>query len=219
MKLIPRKGCKIRHTDEAILEAMQTGGNRLTVVINNLIEDLCKCKYFENVVFKYVMNNGGNRQKAEDVLEDGLIKLSELLHAKKYKGGKFEAYAIQVCKNIWLNMSRKKDERVHLVEDYSIMDRPEEKNPESILAGKERSRVLKLILEKCLDEACLQLLQLKLIEGKRHEEIAKLMNFSSANSSKQKLDRCKKKALSCIEKNDNYLKMMEAVDFLIPEKN
>ena len=75
----------MRQDATAITAAVSQGGTTLTRMINSVIEDLCKCAYFERVVFKYVLTNGGTRTKAEEILEDGLIRTSELIRRGKYQ--------------------------------------------------------------------------------------------------------------------------------------
>lgn len=203
----------------AIQMAIQEGGGHLAKVINAVLEDLCTCKFFEKVVYKFVLNNGGSHHKAEEVLEEGLIKLSELIRNGKYEGGKLDAFAIQICKNIWLNMRRKKDEQVILPGSQDYLDAIDQSTPEKRMTGDEKSKILKNILANCLDESCLKLLELKIVEGVRHEKIAKELGLANANSSKEKLNRCKKNAMACIEKSPHYMALMESVDFFVKKNS
>ncbi|MEL7119474.1 MAG: sigma-70 family RNA polymerase sigma factor [Bacteroidota bacterium] len=213
MKIVKASKCKMRYVPEDLMAAVKDGGINSFKSINAVIEDLCMCMYFENVVFRFVLDQGGNRIKAEEVFEEGLIKLGELLRKGQYKGGKIEAFAIQICKNIWLNMRRKKDEQLDLTDDLSTMDRVDYQTPEYHLAEKEKSNVLQSILQSCLDESCRKMMQMKFIEGQRHEYIAQEMGLSNANSSKEKLNRCKKGALKCIQQRDDFMDLLKSVDF------
>lgn len=213
MQVVTSSPCKMRQTPEAITGAIEKGGFALYRVINQVIEDLCKCRYFENTVFKYVLNNGGTRTKAEEVLEDGLVKLSELLRQGKYNGGKVEAFGIQICKNIWLNMRRKKDEQLHLTDDVMSMDKTDYETPESLITDRERTDALRQVLDGCVGEECQKLMQMKFIEGQRHNKIAEILGLANADSSKEKLSRCKKNALKCIETHEHYSALLAAVDF------
>lgn len=213
MRIVKSSKCKLRYSADDLLSAIKTGGTQRHKAINAVIEDLCKCKYFENTVFRFVLDNSGTRTKAEEVVEDGLIKLSELLRKGQYQGGKIEAFAIQICKNIWLNMRRKKDEQLHLTDDISTMDRADQETPESLMAATEKTAALREILQNCLDESCRRLMQMKFIEGFRHDKIAEQLGLANANSSKEKLNRCKKNAIKCIMQRDDYLDLLKSVDF------
>ncbi len=218
MKLFSKSNCSIRYQPEAIVEIVRKNTEEKERMINVVIEDLCKCKYFENTIYRFVLNNGGSRLKAEEVIEEGLIKLCELIRIGKYAGGKLESFAIQICKNLWLNMRRKKDEQLQLTDDLLTIDRPEYSTPESQMTMAERTEILGQVLRECLSESCRQILHLKLVEGKRHEAIAQLLGLANANSSKEKLNRCKKSALNCIEKNSKYDALMKSVDFFVKKK-
>ncbi len=213
MRIVKSSKCRLRYSAEDLISAITSGGVMRHRAINAVIEDLCKCKFFENTVFKFVLDNGGTRTKAEEVFEDGLIKLSELLRKQQYQGGKIEAFAIQICKNTWLNMRRKKDEQLNLTDDISSMDSADQETPESLLAAKEKTAALQEILSNCLDDACLKLMQMKFIEGFRHDKIAEQLGLANANSSKEKLTRCKKNALKCIMQRNDYQNLLNSVDF------
>ncbi len=213
MRIVKSSKCKLRYTADGLLSAVTSGGSMRRKAIHAVIEDLCKCSYFENTIFRFVLDNGGTRTQAEEVFEDGLIKLSELLRKGQYQGGKIEAFAIQICKNTWLNMRRKKDEQLHLTDDISTMDQADHETPESLMAAKERRAVFRDILQNCLDEACLKLMQMKFIEGFRHNKIAEELGLANANSSKEKLNRCKKNAIKCIMQRDDYQDLLKSVDF------
>ncbi len=213
MRIVKSSKCKLRYSPEDLLSAVAQGGIKRHKAINAVIEDLCKCKYFENTIFRYVLDNGGTRTKAEEVFEEGLIKLSELVGKGQYQGGKIEAFAIQICKNIWLNMRRKKDEQLNLTDDVSTMDSVDHETPESLLAATEKTAALQEILQNCLDDSCRQLMQMKFIEGYRHNKIAEQLGLANANSSKEKLSRCKKNALKCIMQRKDYQDLLKSVDF------
>lgn len=218
MRIIKSSKCKLRYAPEELQEALKKGGIKKHKAINAVIEDLCRCKYFENTIFRYVLDNGGNRTKAEEVFEEGLIKLSELLRRGQYKGGKIEAFAIQICKNIWLNMRRKKDEQLNLTDDLTTIDSADHDTPESQLAAKEKTIALQEILQNCLEGTCRKLMQMKFIEGERHEKIAETLGLANANSSKEKLNRCKKSALKCIMQREDYQELLKSVDFHVKKK-
>jgi len=213
MRIVKSSKCRLRYSAADLLSAITSGGINRHKAINTVIEDLCKCKYFENIIFRFVLDHGGTRTKAEEVFEDGLIKLSELLRKGQYQGGKIEAFAIQICKNTWLNMRRKKDEQLHLTGDISTMDRADHETPESLMAASEKTAALQEILQNCLDQACRQLLQMKFIEGHRHDKIAEQLGLANANSSKEKLSRCKKNAIKCIMQRNDYQDLLKSVDF------
>jgi RNA polymerase sigma factor (sigma-70 family) len=218
MRIVKSSQCKLRYSAEDLLSALSSGSNVRHQAINGVIEDLCKCKYFENTVFRFVLDNGGTRTKAEEVFEDGLIKLSELLRKGQYQGGKIEAFAIQICKNTWLNMRRKKDEQLNLTDDISSMDRADHETPESLMAAGERKAAFREILQNCVEESCLKLMQMKFIEGFRHNKIAEQLGLANANSSKEKLNRCKKNAIKCIMQRDDYQDLLKSVDFHLKKK-
>lgn len=213
MRIVNSSKCKLRYSAEDLVAAIASGGVKRHKAINSVIEDLCKCKFFENTIFRFVLDNGGTRTKAEEVFEDGLIKTSELLRRGQYQGGKIEAFAIQICKNIWLNMRRKKDEQLNLTDDISTMDQADHETPESLMAATEKTAALQEILQNCLDESCRKLMQMKFIEGFRHDKIAEALGLANANSSKEKLNRCKKNAVKCIMQRDDYQDLLKSVDF------
>ncbi len=204
-----RSKCRFKYTPDEIVKFIQSNGGPLSSVANQVIEDLSRCNYVENTVFKYVLNNGGSRVKAEEVIEEGLLKIYDLILAKKYQGGKLEDFAINTCKNLWRNMRRKKDEQLHLSGDREEMDRPDQNNPEKYFMAQERRKLLQEIFANCLDQSCLKMLQLKHLDGLSHDKIAGQMGLASSGSSREKLYRCIGKAKKCIEKHPRYEELFD----------
>lgn len=215
LNIFSKRKCSIRLDEAAILEATRIGGEALYNVVNIVTEDLCKCTYFQRIVFKYVLNSGGTKVKAEDVLADGLLKTGELLQQGKYKGGQIESFAIGICKNTWLTTRRKKEEQINLTGDSTTLDRIEHATPATSLEQAEKQHILKGILQKCINKGCQEIFKLKITDGMRHEKIMEQLDLPSIESSRQKLTRCKKKAKACLRKHPAYLQLLASVDIFL----
>lgn len=203
--------CKLRHSPDQLVAAVSAKSPYLSKFINRTIEDLCKCRYFEATVFKIVLTNGGNRVKAEEIVEEGLVRLSTLIRQGKFKGGQLEAYAITICRNLWLNMRRKKDEQWVMTGEQHTLDSADLHTPETNIMKTEKRDVLKQLLLESVDGDCLKIMKLKFIEGLRHAKIAEEMGLANADGSKDKLSRCKRKALKGLKNHPNFKEMIASV--------
>lgn len=203
--------CNLRHSPDQLVAAVKAKSTHLSKLINRTIEDLCKCRYFEATVYKIVLANGGTRVKAEEIVEEGLVRLSTLIRQGKFKGGQLEAYAITICRNLWLNMRRKKDEQWVMTGEEKTLDSIESHTPETNIMETEKRAVLKKLLLETVDGDCLKIMKLKFVEGLRHDKIAQEMGLSNADGSKDKLSRCKRKALKSIKSHPNFRELIASV--------
>jgi len=101
--------CPIRFTKEEILASTQAKGNQLNTVVNGVLQDLCKCSAFINMVKSFVRQRGGNTEDAEDLIQESLSTLAINLVSRKYKGdSSIENYAFGICKFKYMNVMTKK---------------------------------------------------------------------------------------------------------------
>jgi len=127
----------------------------------------------------------GNYQAAEDMLQDGFIKIFDNL--KNFKSqGSFEGWMKRIVINTALETFRKrKIETVSIdIEDVNF-DLPDEETLQSAYSVKEIMEMMKSI-----PEGYREVLNLFVIDGYAHKEIAQMLNISEANS-KLRLNRAR----------------------------
>ena len=200
--------CGITYTFQEINAAKAKGDLSLRIIVEEVIMKLCKCDHFVKGVFRYVLANNGTKEDAEDMVTEGLLKLSELLMNGKYQGGKIESYAFGVCKNVWRNEMRK-------TARHTPLDIPTMKVDVSEFDIDKPDELLNKLLLNCCSPDCLKILRLKYIDSLRHEQIAKIMKLKNANVSKSKLYDCINQLKKCFKKNPHYKELLSSFNIHI----
>jgi RNA polymerase sigma factor (sigma-70 family) len=85
-------------------------------------------------IFKYVLNNNGSREDGKDLFQDAFVRVLKNVHDGKYTNmGKFEAYFIQIAKNIWIDRLRKEKQMRVVGEDDTLLQLADDNDEEAIL--------------------------------------------------------------------------------------
>lgn len=131
----------------------------------------------------------GNRADAEDLLQDGFMKIFNSIKSFRYRGkGSLKGWMNRVFTNEAISRIRARsrdiqwdnlDEKIDLVEETE----------DSILEKVSPEKLTELIAE--LPEGCRNILNLYVFEQKSHKEIAELMGIAE-NSSTSQYHRAKK---------------------------
>ncbi|WP_299887352.1 sigma-70 family RNA polymerase sigma factor [uncultured Lacinutrix sp.] len=150
------------------------------------------------LVRKFILQNKGNEQDAEDIFQKALLQIS-VRHRKEgiSINSSFDAYFFTVCKNLWrreLNSYKKRvtnKEFVELVSDYR----------DNSLALIEQKRQ-ELFVEKLneISTNCKEILNL-FFARMPYSEIVENTEYNSESVVRQRVFKCKKKLTELI-KND-----------------
>ncbi len=157
-------------------------------------------------VERFIFQNKGNKQDAEDIFQKALLQL-----AVRYKKEKFiiktsfEAYLFTVCKNLWrreLNKSKKKVTNTAILElvseDYDDAMAIEEQKRWELF-----NESLELISDNCK-------LILKLFFAKiGYAAIMDKLQYNSENVVRQRVFKCKAKLKELIKKDKRYHALVE----------
>jgi RNA polymerase sigma factor (sigma-70 family) len=151
------------------------------------------------VVRKYVVNNSGSRQEAEDIFQDALIVLFN-----KVKAGNFElraglnTYLFGVCRLLWLEELRKKERTVRseklAAEDLGSTF------TEKDLEEEQKAKQAQQAVEK-LGAKCKQLLELFYFKKVSMKEIAQQLGFATEQVARNQKYRCIEKAKGFLKTN------------------
>ena len=118
-----------------------------------------------------------NKNQAEDVLQEGFIKV--FFNIKKFKGGSLEGWVRRIMVNISLDEIRKNTKFKKNVSIENI----NEKEKNHILEGLMAQDILKII--KKMSSGYRVVFNLFAIEGYSHKEIAKKLGVSESTSKSQ----------------------------------
>ena len=134
----------------------------------------------KNIVFRTALRIVLNREEAEDIVQDTLVKLWE----RREELGKvenLEAFALTMARNLALDRKEKMDNR-HVTFDNEVHDRPDEntEGADKMLAHKETTGAIAQIINS-LPEKQRTIIQLRDIEGKSYQEIANTLSISESD--------------------------------------
>ncbi len=151
------------------------------------------------IIAKYIKNNSGNDNDAEDVFQESLTILFEkVMDGSFKKESTLRTFLFAICKNQWSRRLRKASTKneVYGIESDEVDDAEE---PLGSLIANEEVKMIAALLDK-LDCACKKVLILYYYENRRMKEIAELMDFANDKVAKNKKNRCLNKLRTLAQK-------------------
>ncbi len=177
-------------SDQKIIERIRLGDEKVLVHLyhNNLA-----------MVRKYVTDNSGHEDDAQDMLQDALIVLWENVARGEFDlTSKISTYIYSVVRNKWLReITKRRIGKISSLENYEV--------------GEERIDALRNIIHKeeykiilkCIDglgATCRRVLIMFYLEEKGMEEIARALKFNNTDVAKAKKWQCKKELEKLVKK-------------------
>ena len=138
-----------------------------------------------------------SREEAEEVLQDGFIRVFTYLH--KFKGeGSFEGWVRKIMVNAALSRYRNKSSNMYVVTEYNtnIHDGADEAG---FISNYDERELMKLVQQ--LPPACRLVFNLHVFEGYSHREIAEALGISKGTSKSNLSDARKILQASLTSKN------------------
>ena len=132
------------------------------------------------------MNNSGDRDHAQDVVQEVLILLFNQAKANSLKlTCPFDAYFFLLCKRKWLNELKKTSNKgVTIQDDFTSTNEPTEEMVAQTEVFEEKQQLFDTMFEK-LGDKCKELLKLS-FEIKSMEEVAEKLNVTYGYVRKKK---------------------------------
>lgn len=141
-----------------------------------------------NTIFNWVMNNSGDYEDAQDVLQEGVIAICRNVATEKYRPGaaQLKTYLNQVCRYWWYNELRRRKPNFQIPDGFEIKDVEIESSEKNELI-----EVLAKYFER-LGEKCQLVLRMRFWEGKKMSEIANVLG-NTTNVVKNRSSDCIRK--------------------------
>ncbi len=180
-------------TDEEILDGIRDKNNDILTFVYK--------KYYP-FIKKYILNNSGNKQDAEDIFQETII----MIYRKVEEGQlsldcSLKTYLYSVCRILWLKeLETRKLIRNNDPELKNIVD--PEVNFYLENGDLEKKKLIQEHLMH-LKENCRQILTL-FYAGVPIDEITEILGMSSTANTRQKKNRCKKKLIKSIKKDPRF---------------
>jgi RNA polymerase sigma factor (sigma-70 family) len=155
---------------------------------SEILEALYK-KYY-NIVLKFIVNNSGSEEAAEDIYQETIITVYENANKPNFElTCQLQTYIYSIAKRLWLKQLRKngktflfKDEEENEVEDISEDISLHEEKENDI------QKMNKSLLE--LGEPCMTLIKDFYISKLSMDEIAEKFGYTNADNAKNQKYKC-----------------------------
>ena len=131
----------------------------------------------KNELFRLALRITLNREEAEDVVQETLIKVWNR-RDKWDELESIEAFCLTICRNISLDKMKKAENQNQSLEDeHDAPDRSYTSNPEEQAMQQDRIRLVRRLIDN-LPEKQRSVMQLRDFEGKSYKEIAQILAIS-----------------------------------------
>jgi len=158
--------------------------------------DLYKEHY--GMVKYLITKNSGTEEDASDVFQDTVISLFELINKKSFQlTSSLSTLIYSIARNIWFKALRKKKERVDFKDFENFIEMDEEKEEKL----EKESKMVKM--EESIQEMgdpCKSILIQFYYLKKKMSEIAKSLNYTSADHAKAQKYKCLKRLRAIVIK-------------------
>jgi RNA polymerase sigma factor (sigma-70 family) len=146
-----------------------------------------------DLLSRYVFNNSGNEQDAEDIFQEVMVAFINLVKAGRFRGeSSIKTFLFSLNKNIWLNELKRRGRAVAREEKYERLNDHKELTADSIMELRQaKNDLMKLIDE--LGEACKKILLLYYFENRSMKEILATLPYENEQVVRNKKSKCLKK--------------------------
>ena len=157
-------------------------------------------------VRKYIRNNSGNQEDAEDVFQRALLHITTKAKVKNYQPvANFEWYLYGICKNLWLKELNFRKKWATKAEVKEVTDESNAKLMALEILEHDRREVY-LRNFNLLSDNCKKVLSL-FLKKRKQKEIAEELGYSSETVVRQRVFKCKNKLTKLIQKDASYHKL------------
>lgn len=172
---------KVQFTDSQFIDGLRSGNNE---ILNALYK-----KYY-TIVLKFIVNNSGSEQAAQDIYQETIIVLYENVQKPGFElNCQLQTYIYSVAKRLWLKQLKKngktflfkEDEENEVVDVNEDMSRHEEKE-------NDLEKMNKSLQE--LGEPCATLMKDFYVYKLNMDEIAEKFGYTNADNAKNQKYKC-----------------------------
>ena len=179
---------------------------------NNLLEALVKgdsrgiLKIYDLVfpaVLKFIFQNKGAREDAEDIFQRALMQIAAQVKVKGPENiENFQRYLYGVCKNLWRKELNSRKNWVINPSDQELSSESEVQKDAIAVLENERWELYRRGFDQ-LSENCRQILTL-FLKKKKYKEIAEELGYNSELVVSQRVFKCKDKLSKLIKKDPSF---------------
>jgi RNA polymerase sigma factor (sigma-70 family) len=177
-------------------------------VIDNLlrnrdVDSSLKFLYRSHYEFlgRYVVNNNGSWDDAQDIFQEVMIAFVNLVKAGKFRGeASIKTFLYSLNKNIWLNELKKRSRAQVREMKYEKASDKMEPGMNSVLETRETNEGLTKLMNE-LGETCKKILLLYYYENQSMKEILTSLNYENEQVVRNKKYKCLKRLEELVTEN------------------
>jgi len=185
---------KVQFTDEQFIDGLRTGSSE---VLNSLYK-----KYY-NIVLKFIVNNSGSEEAAQEIYQETIIVLYENVQKSNFVlSCQLQTYIYSVAKRLWLKQL-KKNGKTFLFKDEGENDFVDlsEELEDHMNKESEIEQMNKSLTE--LGEPCGTLIKDFYVNRLSMDEIAEKFGYTNADNAKNQKYKCLQRLKKYFFENQN----------------
>ncbi len=162
---------------------------------NSRTEAALRFMYREHfaIVSRYILNNSGNEQDAEDIFQEVMVAFINLVKAGKFRGeSSIQTFLFSLNKNIWLNELKRRGRAIVREEKYERLNEHKDLTVDMMMELRQTKANLMKVIDE-LDEACKKILLLFYFENKSMKEILATLPYENEQVVRNKKSKFLKK--------------------------
>ena len=179
---------KVQFTEDQFIDGLRTGNNE---VLSALYK-----KYY-NIVLKFIVNNSGTQEAAQDIYQETIIVLYENVQRPGFElNCQLQTYIFSIAKRLWLKQLKKSSKTFLFKEDgeNELVDVSEEIT-EHLNKEVELDKLTQSLTE--LGEPCATLIKDFYVHKLSMDEIAEKFGYTNADNAKNQKYKCLQRLKKC----------------------
>jgi RNA polymerase sigma factor (sigma-70 family) len=179
---------KVQFTEDQFIDGLRTGNNE---VLSALYK-----KYY-NIVLKFIVNNSGTQEAAQDIYQETIIVLYENVQKPGFElNCQLQTYIFSIAKRLWLKQLKKSSKTFLFKEDgeNELVDVSEEIT-EHLNKEVELDKLTQSLNE--LGEPCATLIKDFYVHKLSMDEIAEKFGYTNADNAKNQKYKCLQRLKKC----------------------
>ncbi|MEO1260698.1 MAG: sigma-70 family RNA polymerase sigma factor [Bacteroidota bacterium] len=195
---------KKTYSDQSIIESIQAGGKTMESAMRYLYEQ----SEIRKKVLQFVRLKNGSDEDGEDVFQDGISHLVMNIRKGVFRGeSSLQTYLMVICKKLWFYKFNRQVKLNAIKKEIPTPEISDIETPEKILIYKERSKMVKVILEK-IGSPCKEILSLWALSYSMKEMAGKL-GYKNEGSMRKKKHQCQKKIMELIKSQSSLTQQVK----------
>lgn len=189
----------MKNKSKSIIDSIRSGENQ------KALKHLYKGPL--NKIRRYILNNSGTIDDADDVFQDAVVTLFHYVKTGQYKSEyDLDGFLFRVAKNAWIDKNRNKNNAANeaVKDEYASSDH----DYLGDLIKEEKLKIFHQLFDK-LEDNCKKLLTYIVYDKKSLKEVAELMGFKDTNVAKNQHYRCKKYFSKIVFQHKEALKLLK----------